>query len=379
MSREQAGDFLRSHGVRSGISECIVRPNARCPVCHQQVYFYANANGSKVYFDALGHPWPKHPCTDNGREPSIRDVQPKLFDLSKRRKLIEAAQISGLIKTSLVITNRQKQVDWNPVAAIAVTPGEFFTKVTAEFLLTTQALHQITFWVSAREANLSVGDLFSLRGSEISFLDKSTHQARQVSIEFNQPSTPPAASSWTIERPKTLQPPARRTEPRPTLPHPQLEATVPLMEHGGQSSAPKQEPAAPAQQATRSPREDTRLPFLVGPIYRFEDIRARSEPILNALARNGPVGGITFTAALNRQGILAANGSRWNPSAANLLLTVLRLGLRTNADVEAYVLTGEIKITPNEATPQKASYDAGGSQSLSEEFMLDCIASSSLA
>ncbi|MFD1211494.1 SRPBCC domain-containing protein [Arthrobacter sp. GCM10027362] len=38
--------------------------NARCPVCGQAVYFYANELGSKVYFDDLGPPWPKHPCTD---------------------------------------------------------------------------------------------------------------------------------------------------------------------------------------------------------------------------------------------------------------------------------------------------------------------------
>lgn len=36
-----------------------------CPVCGQEVFFYQNAYGSKVFFDELGPPWPKHPCTDN--------------------------------------------------------------------------------------------------------------------------------------------------------------------------------------------------------------------------------------------------------------------------------------------------------------------------
>lgn len=40
------------------------RPNATCPVCGASVYFYSNAAGSKVYFDDLGPPWPKHPCMD---------------------------------------------------------------------------------------------------------------------------------------------------------------------------------------------------------------------------------------------------------------------------------------------------------------------------
>ncbi len=40
-----------------------IAPNASCPVCGAAVYFYANEYGSRVYFDELGPPWPKHPCT----------------------------------------------------------------------------------------------------------------------------------------------------------------------------------------------------------------------------------------------------------------------------------------------------------------------------
>ncbi len=39
-------------------------PNASCPVCGAPVYFYRNEAGSKVYFDEIGPPWPKHPCID---------------------------------------------------------------------------------------------------------------------------------------------------------------------------------------------------------------------------------------------------------------------------------------------------------------------------
>ncbi len=41
-------------------------PNAECPVCGQLVYFVQLENGGRVFFDELGPPWPKHPCTDNG-------------------------------------------------------------------------------------------------------------------------------------------------------------------------------------------------------------------------------------------------------------------------------------------------------------------------
>lgn len=32
------------------------------------MFFYSNEFGSRVYFDDLGPPWPKHPCTDTGIE-----------------------------------------------------------------------------------------------------------------------------------------------------------------------------------------------------------------------------------------------------------------------------------------------------------------------
>lgn len=40
-------------------------PNASCPVCGESVFYYCNSHGSSVFFDELGPPWPKHPCTDN--------------------------------------------------------------------------------------------------------------------------------------------------------------------------------------------------------------------------------------------------------------------------------------------------------------------------
>ena len=45
--------------------ESFVNPHATCPVCGAEVFYYEAPNGGRVYFDALGPPWPKHPCTDN--------------------------------------------------------------------------------------------------------------------------------------------------------------------------------------------------------------------------------------------------------------------------------------------------------------------------
>ena len=45
-----------------------VNPNARCPVCGDKVFFYRSPFNGRVFFDELGPPWPKHPCTDNSTE-----------------------------------------------------------------------------------------------------------------------------------------------------------------------------------------------------------------------------------------------------------------------------------------------------------------------
>ena len=45
--------------------ESYVNPNAKCPVCGDAVFFYQSPDGGRVFFDELGPPWPKHPCTDN--------------------------------------------------------------------------------------------------------------------------------------------------------------------------------------------------------------------------------------------------------------------------------------------------------------------------
>jgi hypothetical protein len=41
-----------------------------CPVCGGSCFFYQNHYGSKVFFDSLGPPWPKHGCTSSDRKPA---------------------------------------------------------------------------------------------------------------------------------------------------------------------------------------------------------------------------------------------------------------------------------------------------------------------
>jgi hypothetical protein len=61
------------HPISASLSSFTI-PNASCPVCGESVFYYCNNYGSSVFFDELGPPWPKHPCTDNSTK-----ILPKPF------------------------------------------------------------------------------------------------------------------------------------------------------------------------------------------------------------------------------------------------------------------------------------------------------------
>lgn len=67
LHRVSAG-WAKDIGARATV-ESYVNPNAHCPECDAPVFFYRSPYNGRVFFDKLGWPWPKHPCTDNGQEP----------------------------------------------------------------------------------------------------------------------------------------------------------------------------------------------------------------------------------------------------------------------------------------------------------------------
>lgn len=68
------GGLLREARAARGYTSTFVNPNANCPVCGAEVFFYQNEHGSRVFFDELGPPWPKHPCTDSSAGPLARSA-----------------------------------------------------------------------------------------------------------------------------------------------------------------------------------------------------------------------------------------------------------------------------------------------------------------
>lgn len=68
--------------------------NATCPVCGALVYYFQNELGSRVYFDEVGPPWPKHPCTD-GFQPSDYATEESAAATISVRSASETARIDG--------------------------------------------------------------------------------------------------------------------------------------------------------------------------------------------------------------------------------------------------------------------------------------------
>jgi hypothetical protein len=75
-------------------------PNAKCPICKEQVFYYENSFGSKVYFDKLGKPWPKHGCfIDKSELPLINDDEIKLgIDFSENYFPVKPKFIKELLE-----------------------------------------------------------------------------------------------------------------------------------------------------------------------------------------------------------------------------------------------------------------------------------------
>lgn len=64
---------------RSGCETLFFRP-ARCQDCNQIVYFWGCSCGSRVLFDAIEKPWPKHRCSG-----SVTSASGTRTDKNKRR------------------------------------------------------------------------------------------------------------------------------------------------------------------------------------------------------------------------------------------------------------------------------------------------------
>lgn len=68
----------------------------RCKICGKEVFYYSCTCGSKVFFDELGPPWPKHNCGSHNKSASVRPLQwPPSVRARMSRELAESLEWYG--------------------------------------------------------------------------------------------------------------------------------------------------------------------------------------------------------------------------------------------------------------------------------------------
>ncbi|MDH5923682.1 hypothetical protein L8R85_21875 [Vibrio splendidus] len=128
-------DFVSTNAYY-GTSKAFTVPNATCPKCGASVYYYEHPNGARVFFDSLGPPWPKHPCTAK--------IAPQ--SKSNKKQILENVGWKPLIIKDIVSSNTQegytvqtKAIDTTDKFEIDIKPAlmrqKQFKRKTIESLL----------------------------------------------------------------------------------------------------------------------------------------------------------------------------------------------------------------------------------------------------
>ena len=163
---------------RRPISHSLLAPNSRCPVCGALTYFYANEHGSKVYFDELGPPWPKHPCL--GAQNAIGGQRPS-------DAAVRSSPLPGTTQVRITSTYRTAMGPSSALQTSNVPGGTFYPRppegpwtvlgrwaVDGGTILHMHPLHQrrsVWAWQTLYAVLLNPGDTVFLRDGWISYFD----------------------------------------------------------------------------------------------------------------------------------------------------------------------------------------------------------------
>lgn len=172
LRKADAISYLQRHLART-ISGCYVTPNAKCPVCREPVFFYANSFGSRVFFDELGPAWTKHPCTDNakrGNNAELEFIQPKARKRGERMELLENARIAGYDGGELY----GEGTDRSHLLTVDSVLRDGRNNLVICDCITSNPPARIKFNCNSDAAVFDVGDFISKQGATFSFLCRHT-------------------------------------------------------------------------------------------------------------------------------------------------------------------------------------------------------------
>lgn len=303
MRRRDAKNLLKRESARS-IAACYVNPNARCPECHASVFFYANEHGSRVFFDHLGPPWPKHPCTDIPRDYVPRERLPQRRARGAVQELISAANVVGLFDNKVL--GRRATGEWTVLVVLSVDRIGDESTVTAEYL-DSRGGETTTFHCRSEQPVLGAGDFINMREDEVSFIHKEA--LRPVFFHIGGTVTLPLSP---FEEPERSPVPEPETPPAP----------VPA------APAPKERRLILVETDRRT--DDSRGPMTEAEMVHFNSNRVdlgklfgKLEPIIKAYAREHIRKPWDVARRLNAEGHRTANDAPWTPRLVRFLLALM--------------------------------------------------------
>jgi hypothetical protein len=99
--------------------QSFVNPNAICPVCGARVFYYQAPSGGRVFFDELGPPWSKHPCTTSAKAKTRKLLRKPAVRINSREP-----QWLSSGWAPIVIDRTELRHGWCWVAARRLQPGK---------------------------------------------------------------------------------------------------------------------------------------------------------------------------------------------------------------------------------------------------------------
>ena len=165
-----------------------VNPNANCPVCNAPVFYYQNEFGSRVFFDELGPPWPKHPCTDNVQFRTYADgtkeftfVEPQARtddDVSKIQQWLN----SGSFNFDQMFAFARERKGWTIVKIVRCfrSSGKHYLILKS---LDSGASKEFFIICSSLPKKIKWGSVIAIKNDKISVLNPKTLEPKEIVIE----------------------------------------------------------------------------------------------------------------------------------------------------------------------------------------------------
>jgi hypothetical protein len=246
-----------------------------------------------VFFDHLGPPWPKHPCTDIPRDYRPTDRSPQRRARGAVQELISAANVVGLFDNK--VFGRRAPDEWTVLIVLAVDRISDENAVTVEYLDSSNG-ETTTFACHSELPIFDVGDFINMRGDEISFIHKEA--LRPVFFRIGVTVTMPAAPAEEVAPPP--QGALQLRQPR-------------LIPAGGKRLV-----------------EDSRAPMTEAEMIHFNSnevdlgkLFGKSEPIFRAYTREHTRKPWDVARRLNAEGHRTANDAPLTPRLARFLLALM--------------------------------------------------------